>query len=89
MRFGLWAVLALETFDEFVQLPKLHVAVGNQCLGVLLGGCFVLANQIDPILDVPIWSHDIGAILMRGPLRVKRRLFGLCFFNQFTDPFGD
>ena len=36
----------------------------HELLGSLLGRLLICANQIDPQLNVPILTYDVGAILL-------------------------
>ena len=67
---------SFEPFYQFVELPKLYVEAVNERPGMLFGFCFVFARQIDPIVNVPVWSHDIGPIVWHLPSTLTRCYFG-------------
>jgi hypothetical protein len=52
-----------ECLDLPIQLPKLNVVAINELLGELDSFDIIGALQIDTILDVAVWKHDVGAVI--------------------------
>ena len=49
--------LAFESFYHFVEFPKLNVEAINERLGLLSGASFIFASQIDPVVNVAVWTR--------------------------------
>jgi hypothetical protein len=53
-----------EGLDVSIQLPKLNVVTINELLSELDSFDIIGALQIDTTLDVTVWTHDIGAVIL-------------------------
>jgi hypothetical protein len=53
-----------ECLDLPIQLPELNVVIINELLGDLDSFDIILASQIDTIVDMAVWPHDVGAIIL-------------------------
>lgn len=51
-----------ELGDYTIAMPKLDIMAIDQSLGALLGVDFVSAHNVDARLNVPVQTHDVGAI---------------------------
>jgi hypothetical protein len=65
-----------ECLDLPIQLPELNVVIINELLGELDSFDIILASQIDTILDMAVWPHDVGAVILHcySPYIAGRRL---------------
>ena len=53
-----------EGLDVSIQLPKLNVVTINELLSELDSFDIIGALQIDTTLDVAVWTHDVGAVIL-------------------------
>jgi len=53
-----------ECLDLPIQLPELNVVIINELLGEFDSFEIIGASQIDATLDMAIWPHDVGAIIL-------------------------
>jgi hypothetical protein len=57
-------LLVPELGDYTIAMPKLDIMAIDQSLGALFGVDFVSAHNVDARLNVPVRTHDVGAIFL-------------------------
>jgi hypothetical protein len=55
-------LFCFELANPAVEVPKLYIMTIHKLFGLFLCGLVVLAQKVDPLLNVTIRAYEIGAI---------------------------